>query len=365
MLKRPIIILFFIFQFTVVFSQQESPWAFAMGYRYGFIFPHRSSIAYLIQHHITAIDITVSKQLANHEKWEKWYRYPNVGGGLYWANLGNANYLGNVFAAYGFMDIPFTWKTKGVRFSYSIASGLAYLTRHFDVKDNYYNIAIGSSLNAYADFGLMVHHSFQYMDIAAGICYTHYSNGAWSKPNLGLNVPSVKLNASFLTKPFIPSPSIKDTLSHKNYFISIMLAGGIRQNSQPDQRHFFASTLAVNLEKELSVRRKVGIGLDVFYDPSIPPRMAEYAEVTPSSPYVRMGLRLSHDLIFNHFSITMQAGSYFYDPDLPDGYIYSRVGLRYKINARLEFDLLLKTHFVKADLVEFGVSFFPYSFQRK
>jgi hypothetical protein len=357
-LKRTLIIALFFLTYVVGFSQEQASWSISAASRYGFIFPHRSSIAYLVRNHIVAYDVTFSKQLSNAEKWDKWYRYPNVGGGLYLANLGNPDYLGSAYAVYGFIDVPISWHTSTIRYSYSIATGVAYLTKHFDIKDNYYNIAIGSSLNAFVDFGLMAHHTFQHVDIAGGLCYTHYSNGAWSKPNLGLNIPTVKLNISILTKPYTLCLKKVDTLLHKNMEWSVMLAGGIRQNTIPGSPHYFASTLAFVMEKQVSIRRKIGLGLDVFYDPSIPPRMAENPEMTPASPYVRMGLRFSHDLIFSKVSITMQAGSYFYDPKLPDGYIYSRFGLRYKINSWLQANLLLKTHFFKADIIEFGVSFY-------
>jgi hypothetical protein len=45
-------------------------------------------------------------------------------------------------------------------------------------------------------------------------------------------------------------------------------------------------------------------------------------------------------------------------PLLSDGYVYSKFGIRYNINSWLRASLLLKSHFAKADVIEFGLSLY-------
>ena len=53
----------------------------------------------------------------------------------------------------------------------------------------------------------------------------------------------------------------------------------------------------------------------------------------------------------------MQTGVYFFTKAKDDGLIYSRVGLRAKVYKNLTASLTLKTHFFKADVIEWGVGY--------
>lgn len=350
------IILLLIF-YNPLFSQ--SSWLFTSSIRYGFLFPHRPSLSYFNNRHINEITFEVAKQLSDTNIWHKLYRFPNFGAGLYFAELPSNFYTGNTIAGYAFIDIPIKWNKKH-SFNYSIATGIAYLTKHFNKSDNYYNIAIGSSLNAFINFGIHYCLYFKKVKINTGISFTHYSNGAWKKPNLGFNIPSLKISVGYWSKP--PSPYFQKkqnkSNTHSNYGYDIMFSFGFRQNFPADPNTYVVNNLAFTYEKQISFKRKLGIGIDLFYDPSIPIREQSIPNYNKYYPYFRSGIRLSHDLIFNSLSITIQAGGYFYDPLLPDDIIYSKFGIRYNINSWLRANILLKSHFVKADIIEFGFSFY-------
>lgn len=341
--------------YSTNFAQPATNYCLTVAARYGFVFPHRPSIAYLVQRHIPSFDITFSKQL-NYKTWHKLYKYPYVGIGLYHANLGNPQYTGKAFAGYGFFDIPLVVKNH-YSFNFKYSLGIAYLTKNYDFAENYYNLVIGSPFNAYVDFGLTNTFVVKPLRLSFGITYTHYSNGAITKPNLGFNIPSLSLSVGYINNY---TPFKKDSIiieKKKHFEIHILAATGVRQNSTSDPYRYIANTLSLNLEKYLSAKRMLGIGFDFFYDPSIPQRY-NFSYEKPYIPYYRYGVHLSHDWVFDKFSVTFHTGRYVFDPYLLDGWIYSRVGIKYKINSFLQANILLKSHFAKADIIEFGVSYY-------
>jgi len=325
--------------------------------RAGFLLPHRTSLSYFNNKHINEFTFEISKQLNDTGKWHKYYRYPSVGGGIYYTNLPSDHYTGNSFAGYGFIDIPLKWH-KTYSFNYSIGAGLAFLTKHFDKKDNYYNIAIGSTLNAFINIGFHYSFYFNKFQINTGFSFTHYSNGAWKKPNLGFNIPTLKLGVGLISYPKKHFERKSPNQKFRQTEWSTMLAGGTRQNYPSDPNRYYVGTFALMYEKQFSMKHKWGIGLDIFYDPSIPSRNEEIPDYSSNTAYFRSGMRLSHDLIFGKTSFTFQTGCYVYDKYSPDGLIYSRLGLRYKINHWIQANILLKTHFFKADVIEFGISIY-------
>ncbi len=356
--KNVFYLLFFLNNFLISFSQNQQSNNYYMSFtgRYGFIFPHRPSIAYLVNKHIPAFDFNISKQL-NYKSWHKLYKYPYAGIGFYHANLGNKLYTGKSFAFYSFIDFPLT-QSQIHSLNFSLALGLAYLTKYYNEKSNYFNLVISTPLNTYVDFGLTNCFYINHFRLNVGIGYTHYSNGAISKPNLGFNIPSAKISIGYFNQRQLFKKNSIETAQHKTFYeVHFLLAGGIRQNSTSDPYHYFANTFAVSLEKFVSAKRNIGIGLDCFYDPSIPQRN-NFSYDKPYSPYIRTGIHLSHDWVLNRLNITFQTGIYFYDKLNLDGKIFSRVGLKYKINSFIQANLLLKSHFAKADIVEIGASYY-------
>ncbi|PIV61882.1 MAG: hypothetical protein COS14_03900 [Bacteroidetes bacterium CG02_land_8_20_14_3_00_31_25] len=367
MFKKLCIIFFFIFNILYLFSQDTIFNKFSIGLneRYGFIIPHRSSLVYIIEDHVKSWDITLSYRTNGNKPWHALYRTPELGIGFYHANLGNPNYLGKVSAIYGYIVIPIK-KYKIIDFSYNIGTGVALLSNHFNYIDNIYNIAIGSQANAYIDFGLSAKFKIlNNLSVSSGLQYTHYSNGAWRKPNLGFNIPSVNLKLFYsFYKSHEPEKSkvedLKSNFIKKNEY-SVTISKGVRENAPPNGEKFYPTAICLKAERLVTLRRKIGTGLDVFYDPSLKSRIEDDSITFKNIYNFRSGIHLSHDLVFNKVSITMQAGVYFFTKAKDDGLIYSRFGLRAKIYKNLTTSLTLKTHFVKADVIEWGIG---YSFNK-
>ena len=126
------------------------------------------------------------------DKWEDVaYGMPYYGVGIYAANFFNINALGRPFSIFLFqggdlMNFNPRWSLK-----YELNLGSSFNWKYYDVFDNPDNIAIGSSVNV--QVGANAYFKYRLsdvMDIHFGLGLTHFSNGANSLPNKGINLAS-------------------------------------------------------------------------------------------------------------------------------------------------------------------------------
>ncbi len=327
-------------------------------YQYGFILPHHSFFYYFNDKHPYAVNVEIGKRLTGTKEWQQLYRYPLFGYGVYYCDLGNKQYFGKATAFYGFINIPVISKNK-FSFNYTIAGGFSYLSKSFSVAGNYYNLAIGSHENVYVNLGMDTKINLtKKILFETGFGITHYSNGALSKPNTGINV--ITANCGIIYNINTTGLNRFEVKEHKPYFdYFVIYSAGIRENSPPVGKKWFASSLSLNIDRAFWRKRSLGAGIDIFYDNSIISRLETEDSIFNNMliDNFRTGLHLSHDLIFGKTSITMQTGFYIISKYKRDGNIYSRFGIRYKLNNHWILNLSLKTHFAKADFIEWGFGY--------
>lgn len=327
-------------------------------FHYGFIWPHHESIRYLQRGHIPAFDLRVSRTIVDKE-WGQLYRFPDVGFGYYHANLKWKEVLGNVDAAYGFIKVPVLRKPR-FRINYSFAFGAAFMSEHFSIDDNYINIAIGSGTNVYVNLGLETQWALRdNLVFLLGADLSHYSNGAIKKPNLGFNVPSINVGIKYAVNQVqkLPDPIKRPTAYQKVFDVQAISSFGLKEIHPAANDNYFISSLWVDAGMMITRRKRMGLGLDVFYDASILDRMRdEGVEKVGKLNNIRQGAHVSYDLIFGKVYFTMQVGYYFLVDWNDDGDLYSRFGLRYR-HGKMIYNLSLKTHMGRADYIEWGVGY--------
>jgi len=324
---------------------------------YGFILAHRKSMKYLL-HHVPSVDIKIGKSTAGKELWEQLYKYPEYGIGGYWANLGDPDLLGSVFATYAYMNYPIIRNQK-FRFSYMYGAGMSYVSRCFDVQDNYTNIAIGSKINII--FNIKFNTSINLTERLAltnNFGMTHYSNGAWAKPNLGINVCDMYVGLRYYTDKKNTDGIIKHDIPEFKRINNIVVFyySGIKAIDPPAGPRYIFSTISVNLNRELNHKRTIGCGTDFFYDESLYTEFADTSD-TKFIHVIRNGIFLSHEYKIKRLSLLTQLGAYTYTKVTPVFILYTRTGFRYNITKRIIANLSLKAHFAIAEYVEWGIGY--------
>lgn len=328
---------------------------------YGFIMPHVKAIEYLVEGHIPGFELRLSKATFGKNIWEQQYNYPRIGAGYYYCNYNNPDVLGKVNALYSFINIPIVKKNERFSFNYEIDLGVSYITKIFDIHDNYKNIAIGTHGNVFFKTGVDTKVKvFKNTELVNSLSFSHCSNGRVKEPNLGINVVSASVGLSYYlgrhyNKKILQLPEFIRTTEY-----SVIASGGIKQWRRHDQNDYFASSLVFNMERHINNLQSIGIGLDIFYDASIATSLEYFDEdkkVTHTDLY-RSGIHLSHNLIYNRLSLVFNAGYYFYTRYVEITSVYSRLGLRYKISNHLLANLTLKSHFAQADFIEWGIGYY-------
>jgi len=327
---------------------------------YGFIIPQHDFIDYLIQKHVTAWEMDISKTGIQNQYWDSIFHFPRIGIGYHYLDFGNKEMLGTANSLFAFCNMPFI-HTSNDRFflSWQIGLGIAYLNKVFDMNTNYDDLAISAHWNAHINLG--INSTFKITDrieLTLGIRGMHYSNGKLKSPNYGLNVmtANVGLSYRFTGKQKKINPTVPAPL--KKYNTEIIYSAGMTTISAYEKGNFFISSLCADLIKPVTNKHSFGAGFDVFYNHSLPEElMIGGANHVTSIDNFYSGIHLMYEITYYRIIMTIQIGSYLYSRYYGLFTPYDRVGLKYKITPHLIGNLTLKTHWAVAEYIEWGIGY--------
>jgi len=335
------------------------PFNIEMKSGYGFIAPHNDGFNYFIQKHIPSFEIDISFPTNGDKLWEQQYRYPNLGLGYYHADLGNPEILGTVNALFGFIDVPW-YRNNWFSVNYQFALGLSYLSKCYDYKQNYMNIAISTHLNVYLNTGINTKLRLtDRLSLITDLGLTHFSNGAVKVPNKGINVFSAQAGLSyrFGDQPIAKIEREIPKFEKKTEY-SINLSMGIKQVYPIAGKNYFAYATTFYAERALAYKYKLGMGMDLFYDPSIKKNKEEEGiKNVATSDYFCPGFHLSGSFVFHRVSLTLSQGIYLFNKPINFQKTYNRYGFRYRLSKHTNVNLSLKSYFASADNIEWGLGY--------
>ncbi|MBN2682891.1 MAG: acyloxyacyl hydrolase [Bacteroidales bacterium] len=346
-----------IFSFTsLILASQDNPFYLSVTPQYGVMARHRTSMRYIIRENAQVLEISLSRKVSGNKIWHAVHKNPYLGGGFYLADLGNPEIMGKAIAVYGFIKKPI-FERKKISISYQVSTGVSYLTTPFDAKENYLNHAIGSSLNVYFFLGYDFRHKLtERFYLNHGIGFTHYSNGAWSKPNLGFNVIGLYTGV-FYKLQNIEEKTIQTEIPefNKSNEWDIYSSVGINEFSDGETRKYFVSSSSIDYLRHRSFKRKIGLGLDFFYSEAL-----DNLNTSENEPKkidrLRIGLHVSYEVVFGDAVFFANLGYYIHNQyPMYGGDLYDKVGLKWFVYKRLYAGLALKTHFAKAEFIEWGI----------
>jgi len=335
--------------------------AVEFNYHPGFIMPHNKSIDYMTKENTSAFNINLIKQTNGEEPWQKIYHNPRIGYGFYHGTLGNNNVYGKSYSLYSFFEGPCWNYQNDFMLNYRLSYGVSYISKTFNLYDNYNNIAIGSNLNIH--FSLMLNAALsitEKLTFVSGLNFTHFSNGKVKSPNKGLNVVSGSAGLRYLFSPVnykknskVKIPPVKD----KNSF-SIFWAHGVKDFNRFSKSKYYISSLTVNFEHKYKQWGRYGIGTDVFYDNSLKNFIKDETKADNlNSKLFRLGIHGSHDFIVGNFALSLQLGYYVYSKIFYITNLYSRVGIKYNMHKNWQAKISLKSHNANAEFIEFGIGY--------
>ena len=328
---------------------------------YGFVMPHLKEISYFIVDHVKGYQFNIGLITNGEKKWQTYYNYPRLGIGFYHSGLGNNDVYGQVNALYGYFDRYFWGINRKFNLGNRLAFGLSYITKKYDLQDNYFDIAIGSHVNVYINYSLegTVKITLQ-MQFKLGLGMMHVSNGRFKEPNKGLNLITsfvgLQYSLSEPSKTILSEPKENDEPG-KNQIIA-MASIGEKQISRKYDYSYWPKALSAEYAHKISRTSWVGAALTTYYDPSLKMELEMEGDTVKTSDNIRIALNLSYELKMGRFSCVFQPGVYLKNAYTKPGSISNRIGLRYQVNHRWLAGVTIKAHwFAIADYVEFGVGY--------
>ncbi len=324
----------------------------------GFILPHEKEIEYMVEKHVKAIEINAGIITNGKNPWEKYYKLPSYGIGLFHGGLGNKKVFGNATAIFPFFNGPII-RGKKIFLNYHVGFGLSYLGKTFHIENNPMNLAIGSHVNIYfnalLDFELILSQRVKWVN---GLGFIHFSNGRMKAPNLGLNLVSFSsgINYNFIKSNEKLTREKKKRINYNDHNFIFMVSSGSKSRNHFDLSRYFISSFSPGYRKKIVDWYYAGLGFDIFYDSSIKTELRGLKDFSTNDLF-KVGLHFSNNFNYDDITISLQVGYYLLYSYEDISNIYTRLALQYAISNNWFTNISLKAHRITADFIEWGIGY--------
>jgi len=349
---RLCIALLLIFLSYTSFGQDEKWVEFRM--KGGFLAAHRAIIAHVPAEHALAGEISFYTQGKGKKAWHDAYHMPIYGFTGFYGSVGNRELLGHYAGVYGFISYPFV-RFKSYSFSGKMGAGLGFGTKVYNAENNIMSIPVSSHLNAMVCLGLESRFVIGKSSIVLALDMTHFSNGAAKVPNLGLNLPYISVGYGYRVKD-----GKSDTTIIHPAFKKYWELGGIGIASFKEV--FPVGTgkygvYALNLTGRRYFRRSVAAELS--FDIISKQAVFAYQSDVPKTQadIIQLGIFAGYIIPMDRLHAVIGMGYYVRDMFQPEDPLYHKVGMRYVFDNGININLVLKSHWARADYVEYGIGY--------
>ena len=346
---------------------------------------HHPYMAILNQGHTKAFELNIGKQTQGDALWQKAYYLPDFGFSLMAFDFANPSMLGTGISLFPNIDFPLT-KDKNrhkfhIEWRLKLGYGIGYLSKIFDRENNYKNIAIGSHLNAfiYLNNHLVIKLKNHWM-LSAGISFSHFSNGAFKTPNLGINVPAANIGLIYYFKNI--DRRVRDSVSYyfeddltgslkkeynavssdtslaiKKIENLLITSGGLKEITPYYGSKYGTFNIRYAKIYRHSFKSTFGIGGEINYNRAnsiLYQRI--YEKSNPLSAW-QAGISIQYFLMMGKTELFFHFGTYLFNEYKELSMFYHRIGGIHKIYKNWYFNLSLRTHFAVADNIEWGIAY--------
>ena len=195
--------------------------------------------------------------------------------------------------------------------------------------------------------------------LLAGFNFVHWSNGAMRLPNLGLNLMQWHIGIQGRIgeeKPRFTGEPVQ-TIVYNKWQKYVTTAFGVREADQPEGPKYCILSTTVGVYRMLGQRTRVGAGLDFFRDPSQQKKLGNFGiEYSDASPCL-LGLHVAYGFCFGRTTATLHLGGFLFNEIYDELPIYDRLVINYQIAPHIMANLGLRTYFMRAEYIEWGVGY--------
>lgn len=340
-------------------SEKNIKYNRSISLKYGraLLWAHRPSMTHLVGETIQSAEVDILFKTRRNTYWKQQYNQPILGLRLHYSDLGNPD-LGEALGVLPFFEFEHLGN-KRLSLSTAWGLGLAWLTNRFDIIDNRKHIAIGSRVNLYVGINASLRYRINSaFSVLAYSQFTHFSNAAFSMPNLGINAPSINFGVSWTKQkeePFMPSKEKSNDFQKR----SLMVVSGIGFRSVNVLNEKRYPIYNVSLEYMIRPRYKWAWvpALDLYYNSAIYQRLEEEPQGSPASYNSQAGISVKYHQIVGPIELMTGMGVYILDKARRDGFLYHKLGARINLNEHWMLNTTLLSHWAKADHFELGLAY--------
>jgi hypothetical protein len=333
----------------------------------GFLVAHREYMANM-EAHTLGFEVIYSSDFTGWKQVDESFKHLRWGVGFSYFNMGNRALNGHVYALHLNVEANLK-KRKHFQSAIRFGSGIGYLDRPYSLKSNPKNRAIGSKLNG--NMQVMYKTTFDVtkrQSLLLGVGITHYSNGNFRRPNLGVNM--IHFNVGLLQKiKLIEHPKQRELpkLFPESGF-EFMAAYARKQIAVADTRFFNIYSTSLLYYFKQTNTRNWRMGTEVFFDKTYP-----YSLFNPSTlrnvkleKMTEIAVKVGHEFVFGRIGLVTDLGVYVYRPNTYKKAVYFAIGFNYYFNKGFVAQTRLKSHMAVADYFYWGGAYrFSDKFLRK
>ena len=313
-----------------------------------------------LEAHTLDFELIVSKATFGDKTWQQVHAYPRLGLAINYINLGKPEITGNVLAIIPHLQwhlIGQNASVLGIRFG----AGIGYFNSTFDPLHNYRDKAISTPINVCLQLNAIYTQKInKYLELNSGLGVTHFSNGSWKLPNAGFNIPAIFIGGNYILhqNETLVHQSAEELAVKKPYYFYAYSSISFETQGFNGENHYTIYSLSACVGKQLARRSKVGIGFDVFYDPTI---VTDSAGAITSAKHptdnLQAGIKIEHELVIGNLGLITNWGVYILHPANEYGPFYQILGVKYNLNPNFFVGTFLKTHYFTADFIQLALGY--------
>jgi len=323
--------------------------------RYGLLLAHHEEMKPLVKSPAIGGELSIYFQKNGKSEYDSLYKFPKYGISIIGTSLGNRKVFGQLYGFTLFGDFPFIHTEKD-EFSGSMGVGLAFVTKKYDAVTNPSDLALSTHLNALINLSLKYRHFFGNWNIIFALHATHSSNGASRLPNLGVNLVYASVGFGYqFRNTYLPTKVRKINLD-KHWHYNIIGVFSVGQVYPIGGKLYPVANLQLSTTKRFTPKSGIEIIADGFLKGSNVDKVLDEGGTALNA--IQIGLMGAYNLYLNdHLRIVVGLGHYLYDRYHFNNKMYARLGFKYQINPHLVATLGIKSHWAKADYIEYGIGY--------
>ncbi|MEM7371590.1 MAG: acyloxyacyl hydrolase [Bacteroidota bacterium] len=313
------------------------------------------------------VELGILSPTSGKKIWHHRYRFPEIGLSLVYSSFGNPDVLGwglSILPSFrGMISKKGPWS-----FHYVLASSFVYASKPFDRQTNSANNVIGARINNLTHFG--VEWMWQPQPTLAyilGVGGTHLSNAHVRIPNLGVNIPAIKIGIRYsplAVEPTSPTDILPPEPGKMQLYPGFRLGYGFTSSKVPNGPLYpvYLASLSLNTFWRNKIRFK--LGLEGFFNSSVADFYRNHQADWISLPSAAIGIAMygGFEFALGRFSLVGHLGPYLKRAELMDYFLYTKLGTQYYLfdqqnrdRRQLYLGIYVHSHSGEADFAEVGI----------